>query len=348
MLVHNTVDLYGASRSLLRLSTGLLAKGDEVHVVLPGRGPLNEKLREAGVQVVEHPWLWTVDRASMAGPRGVVHFLASAVPSVFFMSGLMIRRRIDVVHSNTAIILAPAFAARLLGRPHIWHIREFFSEFPGFWNAHCRAMRFLSTRIVAVSQAVADQFPLSCRLRLRVIHNGFPAAEFAPVAAERVQNFRRIYNLGPHRVVGIIGRIKWKRKGQEVFVRAAARLKERFPETLFVVVGSPYPGNEDHLTRLRLLIRELGLEGSVLCTGDAEDIKAAYAAMDIVVLASTQPEPFGGVVIEAMALGRPVIGSRIGGTPEQIEDRVTGLLFEPGDDQDLAMRVRRTAQRPRT
>jgi glycosyltransferase involved in cell wall biosynthesis len=84
------------------------------------------------------------------------------------------------------------------------------------------------------------------------------------------------------------------------------------------------------------MVSEYGLERRVTCTGDVADIKAAFAALDITVLPGTLPEPFGGVVVESMAMGKPVIGTRVGGTVEQIEDGVTGILVEPNDPQGLA------------
>ena len=77
-----------------------------------------------------------------------------------------------------------------------------------------------------------------------------------------------------------------------------------------------------------------------------EDIKAAYAALDISVLPSARPEPFGGVVIESMAFGKPVIGTRIGGTIEQVDDARTGLLIEPNDPQALADAIEKLLKDP--
>lgn len=339
LLVHNTVDLYGASRSLLRLSSGLIASGHEVNVVLPGRGELSEALGKAGARVFSHPWLWHVDRQCLKGPVAAAMFALKATPSVAVMGWYALKCRADLIHSNTALILSPAIAAWLLRLPHVWHIREFFCEFGPLWKYYQRMMCGLSKTVIAVSAAVRDQFAPELRGCVKVIHNGFPAEEFEGVTEECVRSFVDAHGLGAGLRVGIMGRIKWKRKGQEVFVRAAGRLKTRHPDVQFVVIGSPYPGNEDHLERLLGLAKELRLDGSFRYTGDVRDIKAAYAAMDVIVLASTQPEPFGGVVIEAMAMGKPVVGTAVGGTVEQIVDGSSGFLFAPGDDAELAEKL---------
>jgi glycosyltransferase involved in cell wall biosynthesis len=141
-------------------------------------------------------------------------------------------------------------------------------------------------------------------------------------------------------LVGVVGRIKWHRKGQEVLVHAAALLRDRYPNAHYVLVGSASPGNEDHETRLRELISSYGLDDAFTLVGDTQDPASVFAALDVAVAPSVQPEPFGCVVIEAMAAGTPVVGSRCGGIAEQIVDGVTGLLFTPGDAKALANALR--------
>jgi glycosyltransferase involved in cell wall biosynthesis len=84
------------------------------------------------------------------------------------------------------------------------------------------------------------------------------------------------------------------------------------------------------------LVRELGLQQAAVFTGDVNDVKAAIAALDVMVLPSGQPEPFSGAVLEAMALAKPVVGTRLGGTVEQIDDGVTGLLVPPNEPAAMA------------
>ena len=129
------------------------------------------------------------------------------------------------------------------------------------------------------------------------------------------------------------------RKRQEVLVRAARILAEKDLHFKYVIVGSVFPGNEDHLLRLQELIKELCLEDDVTLVGEMDDTKPAYAAMDVFVLPSGQPEPFGGVVMEAMAMGLPVIGTNVGGTVDQIEEGITGYLIPPNDPVALAEKI---------
>jgi glycosyltransferase involved in cell wall biosynthesis len=95
---------------------------------------------------------------------------------------------------------------------------------------------------------------------------------------------------------------------------------------------------------MKQLAEQLGVQA--IFTGELTDARSAYAAMDIFVLPSAQPEPFGGVVIEAMALGLPVIGTDIGGTTEQVADSETGFLVPPADPAALATAIAKLADEP--
>ncbi len=339
LFYHSGVDLYGASRSLLRLTKRLVQEGHTVRAVLPSDGPLLPVLREAGVEAdVSHAFP-LIERRVFRNPFGFLGFLFSLPVASWRAYQLMRQFQPDIVHSNTSVIVVPAFVTRVLRIRHVWHLRETYVEFGAFWRVYRRYMCWGSDVIVAVSTPIAEQLPAGARVQ--VIHNGLPQREAEPVSPDRVAAFREQYNVGKSRLVGLIGRIKYVRKGQEILVDAVAELKPRFPDVRFLIVGSPFPGNESHLERLRSRIRERRVGDVVICTGDVDDIKAVYAALDVSVMASALPEPFGGVVIESMAFGVPVVGTAIGGTLEQVVDGETGYLVPPGNARALAHAISR-------
>jgi glycosyltransferase involved in cell wall biosynthesis len=338
LFVHSGSDLYGASRSLLRLSSRLARDGATVEVVLPHEGPLVSLLQQNGVKVLVQEFLPVIERQKVISLAGLFQLVINFPKSTLALFLHIRRLRPHLVHTMTAVILSAGLAARLAGVPHIWHVREFFGEFGWLWRFYQKYMVRFSTRLLCVSTPVAEQFDKFPLIgKIRIVHNGFPIEEFAGVTCERSDAFRTAYLLqGVKNLVGVVGRIKFQRKGQEVFVRAASLLRDRFPDARFLCIGSPFPGNESHLTNLLALIHELNLDGYVVYTGDVDDIKAAIRGLDILVLSSSQPEPFGGVVIEAMALSRPVVATNIGGSREQVVDGVTGCLVTPGDPEDMA------------
>lgn len=339
LYVHNGSDLYGASRSLLRLVARLDRKKFEPHVILPEVGPLCRALRLAGVPYTIQPSLAVISRKVLGSWR-MLPFLGRVPASVLVLVRFIRRQRIDLVHTNVATVLTSGAAARLAGVPHVWHVRDSFEEFGRLWKAYSRYLLWSSAMVVCVSAAIARQFSRASA-KVSVVHDGLPVEEFEGVSDRQVAAFRQRYGLGQRKLVGMVGRIKFQRKGQDVFVEAIARLKNKLEDVGFVIIGSPFPGNEDHLQRLRELISRLDLSGHVVLTGDVEDVKAALGSLDVLVLASCRPEPFAGVVLEAMALGVPVIGTRTGGTIEQIDDGVSGILVEPNDPRTLAEAIER-------
>jgi glycosyltransferase involved in cell wall biosynthesis len=342
LFVHSGSDLYGSSRSLLRLSSRLLNDGHTVEVILPSLGMLCGELSKVGVSYHVLKSLSVINRFRFASPGGMLRLLIGFPVSVIQILQRIHQLRPDIIHTNTSVVLSSALAAKLTGIPHIWHVRESFAEFPGLFRWYQWYMFLFSTKICCVSTPMAEQFhPAIRNRRAVVIHNGFPLSEFEGVNPGSVAEFRSQYGLEDKVAIGLVGRIRLGRKGQEVFVKAANRLRKEFPNARFLIIGSPFPGNEMHLTRLQELIKSLGVSDCVKITGDATNIKAAMSALDVSVLASGMPEPFGGVVVESMALGKPVVGTAIGGTLEQIEDGVTGFLIPPEDDVAMANAIRK-------
>jgi glycosyltransferase involved in cell wall biosynthesis len=333
LYVHNGPNIYGASRSLIRLLAVLDRERFEPLVMLPADGPLVPFVRELNVEVIVFPPLSVIERPVFHSWR-LPFFMLNIPLSALRLRRILRREKIALVHTNTGVIVSSGLAAWLAGVPHVWHIRDWFQEFRGFWRFYEGWMRAFSTRIIAVSESIAAQF--SDREKVCVINNGFDLAEFDLPDVGVGAVFREKHALGDGPVVGCVGRIKLQRKGQEVLLRAAGLLKQRGLRTKILIVGAPFSEHESHLKVLHDIARELGLEDDAVYTGEIADTRPAYAAMDILVLPSAQPEPFGGVVMEAMCMGLPVVATNIGGSVEQVADGESGFLIPPGDAGALA------------
>lgn len=333
LYIHNSADIYGASRCLLRLVKGLDRTRFTPLVLLPEHGPLEELLAHLNVEVIQFPQLSIITRSVFHSWK-LLPFLINLPLSVWQLRRILIERDIGLVHTNTGVMLSPGPAARLAGIPHVWHIRDWFQEFRSFWKIYRRYIHFYSSRIVASSVPIVEQFPRN----FDVLHlqDGMDMEEFALPKTDTERTFRREYGLGDAAVVGVFGRIKLVRKGQEVLLRAAVLLRQRGRIAKYLIVGAPFPGNESHLEEMKRIVREGGIEDSVVFTGELRDTRPAYAALNISVLPSAQPEPFGGVVMEAMCMGLPVIATNIGGSIEQVADGETGFLVPPSNPVALA------------
>jgi glycosyltransferase involved in cell wall biosynthesis len=141
-----------------------------------------------------------------------------------------------------------------------------------------------------------------------------------------------------------VGNLKpWK--GQRTAVEALSLLLDRYPDLTLLLAGSV--ADEGYGTQLRALVKEKGLERQVIFCGFRKDVAELMNAADVILHTSIDPEPGGTVVLEAMALARPVIGSSIGGPAEMIEDGATGLLSPPGDAPALARAIEALLADPR-
>lgn len=342
LYIQCTSDLYGASRMLLRTVDRQIKDGHAVCVVLSEEGLLGPELLKVGASVETVPLDPTIRKKYFKSPGAVLKFIGQCSESIHVYKALCLKYSTELLYSNTSQTVTGGIIAKRLKIPHICHIRESYAGYGLFWNIYRAFLLRYSSKIVCVSDAMAAQFP--ARLigaHVVTVHDGFPLNEFRPVPEERIKEFKAKYRLERFQLVGLVGRIILQRKGQDVFVKAIAELNRRYPDVRFLMIGACYPGNEFHLDNLNKLIDELGIQDSVVFTGEVADVKAAYAALDISVMASATPEPFGGVTIESMAFGKPVVGTNIGGTPEQITDGETGILIPPNDPASMAAAVAR-------
>ena len=141
-------------------------------------------------------------------------------------------------------------------------------------------------------------------------------------------------------LIGLVGRIApWK--GQHIFIQAAAEVHKHFPECRFQIIGAPLFGEEDYQKELHDLALSLAISDCIEFTGFQDDVASFIERLDILVHASITGEPFGQVVIEAMASGKPVVATNGGGIPEIVQHQITGLLVPMGDAKSMAAAILR-------
>lgn len=230
--------------------------------------------------------------------------------------------------------LYASLAAELVRRPEVWWQQEL--------PLGCHSDQLLTlmptSRIFCVSEAsAAAQARMRPRRPTTVIYPCVAPSLFDVGALPSPQEARTMLGLpdrGP--LVGILARLV-PAKGVDVFLRAAALVAKRFPTAMFVVVGGPQPGfHESFAAAVTRLPRELGIAERVIMPGHVSNPATWMQAMDVVVHAANEPEAFGMVIAEAMALGKPVVASDRGGPREIVTDGVDGLLSHPGDSDALA------------
>jgi glycosyltransferase involved in cell wall biosynthesis len=337
LYILNSADIYGASRCLARMCAALDRARFTPVVALSEDGPLVALLKKAGVEEIVHAKMSVITRRVFKSWR-LLPFLLSIPIGALQLRFIIRKHRIDIVHTNVGVIPSAPLGAWLARVPHVWHIRDWYGEFRGLWKWYRRFILVFSDAVVCVSRAVANQFPQNPKVI--VVHDCLPLEEFAVDQARLRAEFRKKFEIDPDRfVAGCIGRIKFVRKGQEHLVRAVAILRAQNVDLTALIVGAPSSGNEDHLQRLRALANELGVADRVIFAGELPDPLPAFAALDVFVLTSAQPEPFGGVVMEAMCMSKPVIATALGGSLDQVVEGETGFLIPPADPDALAEKI---------
>lgn len=245
--------------------------------------------------------------------------------------------RIDLIQGNNGILINDAviLGARQAGLPCVIHCRG--AEYPsrlGTWLVGN------VSRVLAVSGFVAESVQALGfeEERIVLVPEGIDAAAFARDADGGA--FRSRHGLPDDMpLVGIVAcLVGWK--GHDVFLQALSRV---LPGRLAgaVVVGGEPDGSSLEEARLQEEAKRLGIADRVWFTGHESDVASAMAACQVVVHASTSPEPFGRVILEAMSLGRPLVATRAGGPLEVVDSGIDGLLIPPGDAQAMASAIER-------
>ncbi|MDQ3168785.1 MAG: glycosyltransferase family 4 protein [Acidobacteriota bacterium] len=346
LFVHTTSEVGGSDVSLAHIVERLDRERFQAVVALPSDGPLVARLERAGAEVAVLPHMRKL--TSRKGRAGLAMFAATYPLGVASLASLVRRKRVDIVHTNTIHNLYGWAAARLTGRPHVWHVREIVWQNAVLMRLERALALSFATRVIVTSRAVGQMFERDGALPPRVvtIANGVDTTAFAPGHEDRVRRDFGIPAGAP--LIGAAARLDvWK--GLEDFIEAAAIVHRARPDVRFVVAGGAIEGLEDYASTLQEQSHARGLDDVLHFAGwkyGPDAMPAFYRSLDVFVLPSREPEPFGLVVLEAMASARPVIATAQGGPLEIVVDGATGLLVAPRDPAVMAQAMIALADDP--
>lgn len=344
----------GAEIAMLNLVRNLDTRKTTPVVVFGADGPVAEQMRPvAETHILPMPSAVRGAKKDSLGIRSLLDVRATfgGLAYIWRLAAFIRQSNVDLVHTNSlkADVIG-GIAGRLAGRPVVWHVRDRIDEDylarPAVraFRLLCRWVpRFVIANSWATMQSVypdaaansSSSSGANGKGSNAVVHDGTPWPFPASRTAERNGVFR----------IGLIGRISpWK--GQHVFLRAAAQVSRKFPNARFYIVGSALFGEAEYDRQVRSLTESLGITSVVTFTGFRSDVPNVIADMDLIVHASTTGEPFGQVIIEGMAAGKPVIATNGGGVPEIVEDGKTGILVPMGDAEAMAEAISRIVADP--
>ena len=356
-LLDPSAQIGGAERVLIDVVASVRAVRPAINflAVLSGDGPLAVELRELGVSVQTLPFPVSVaalgdspTASDGSGSRALIR-TALAAPDVFRYARSLRQLLHDfgpsVVHSNGAKMhLLSALACHGVA-PIIWHLHDFIGSRP-FMRVALKQLSARCSAIIANSESVAEDARLSIRgsMPTHTVLNAVNLDRFNPLGP--TLDLDALAGVSPAAFgtvrVGLVATFaKWK--GHETFFRSIAAIPRTIPVRAYVVGGPLYEtrGSQFSLEELRHMVAQLGVSDRIAFTGHTEDVAAAMRALNVVVHASTQPEPFGLVIAEAMACGRPVVTSGTGGAREAAEGLPAWLTVRSADSDGIASAVTR-------
>ncbi len=334
----------GAEKSLIDLVAGLDRDQFQTLVVTLGPGPLAEELNQRGIETREillPPTLLNLSRGAGKNRLMTIAGLPFLIwPVLIRLIRLIRTESVDLIHTNglkahlLGCILAP-----LTGRKLIWHFRNYPAA-----GGYLRVFRYLAkifpTGIIANSRAVKER--LGNLDKTRVVYNGIDAYLFKP--DNNAQTYRKELGVADRSlVIGTIGHFA-PLKGYDDLIRAMAKVCKEFERTTLIIMGEAvYPAYRNYKDEIKQLVEKLGITDSVVFVKPHPALPKILSALDIFILSSWS-EGFGRANLEAMAMGKPVISTRVGGIPEVVLDGETGLLVPPHDPGAIAGAIIKLAQ----
>lgn len=356
VLLNPIAQLGGAERVLLDVLRGIRKWRGDVPIVLVtlADGPLAEHARQLGARTLVAPLpggAASLGESSGGLLRTLVN-LGSAGPQLWSgaacLRSELTKLKPSVVHSfgvKTHLLL---HFAKSPETKTVWHVQDFYGERP----LTRRPIRIAARKVdetIAISTAVANDFEQLTGRTPVTIRNAVDVERFSAAGPQVVLDELASIEASGDAVVrfGLLATYaRWK--GQEVFLQALSRVIEKgstIPLRGYVVGGPIYQTKGQwSQAELRQIVDRLRIAKFVGFIPFQSDTRPIYRALDVVVHASTQPEPFGLVIPEAMSAGKAVIVSAAGGAQDLFQDEITGLGHSPGDVAALARGIERLAQ----
>ena len=333
IILHNTSDLYGASRILLFTAEALQTNGHQCIIVLSEEGLLTEELKKINIEfkIIRLGIL----RRKYFNVKGIINRIIVNKNAWIQLKRLIKEEKPDVIYSNTTGVLIGALVAKSSNVKHFWHLHEIIIKPKLFTIFMGWLVNRYSDKVIVVSDAVKQHWVKYIdEKKLFRIYNGIKTDHFEISKS----TLRQELGIAEHEIiVTMIGRINhWK--GQGYFLKIASLICQKNKNVKFIMVGDSYQGNEHLVKELEQTIMTLNLESKVVNLGYRIDINHILLSTDIFISPSILPDPFPTVILEAMASAKPIAATQHGGAKEMVLDGVTGFHI-PINSADKAAEI---------
>lgn len=339
LFIHQSAELYGSDKTILMFISSLDKSKYKSIVVLPFDGPLKKEFEKNGIEVMIAPVLKLYRK--MFTPSGVIKFFKEYRDGLNILNQLHKQYNFDIVYSHTLASLIGIVFAQKNKIKHLWHVQEIIAKPKLFYKGFIKILSQPSNHITVYDSRSTMEFwikeaPILAK-KSKYICNGLDVDQKPPVNIEKIKEIRNDYfQANDHNIIiALVGRINsWK--GQQLLLEAFSKIAHKYPLTKLIYLGSAPLNQEFFETDLQDKIKELQLQDRTVIIPFQENIWPFWDSIDIAVVPSTEPEPFGMVAIEAMLSKKPVIAANHGGLTETVVHNYNGLHFQPNDSKDLA------------
>ncbi|MFH1369260.1 MAG: glycosyltransferase family 4 protein [Elusimicrobiota bacterium] len=315
--VYSSMTAGGAEKMMIELAAGLNGAGLENIIAGPKNSYIVRKAAEKGLKSYALRINGSFDPLGIIGLRSIVR-----------------KEKVDIIHAHQGKVFWPCVFMKIFVNPGLKLVFHRHAQLPH--SFYSRGHYNFADKVIAISQAVAkglierEKVPQS---KVVVVYNGIDLNRFnVRVSGEKI---RKEYGLGNRVVIGTAAAMnRPKGKGQKHLIEAAKNLKVRYPDLRYIIAGSGEIKGE-----LEDAAGTLGVSDIVIFSGYRENIEEYIAAMDIFCLLSWDTEGLGQVMMEAQAMGKAVIGTKIGGVPETFINGRTGILIPPENTDELSKAI---------
>ena len=335
IFINQSSELYGSDKTLLDLVVGLKNNYNiEPIVIVQERGLLTEEFDKNNITSHFLPVLKL--HKKMFSFNYLFQLAKDSFTSVRQLRKIAKKENVQVIYSNTFTVMLGILYALFYKTNHIWHCHEIMTSPKLFVKIY----RFLLNtslvdKVIYNSKTTMDGWvdgSTTIQKKSELVYNGIDL-DILPTSTEEIIKLRTtLFPMVDNETViyGNIGRIS-DRKGIEILIDAFYQVQQNNPNSRLLFVGSPTPGKEDFLEEMENKITKYKIEGKVKFVSFVKNVFPYWEAMDIAVIPSKEPEPFGLVAIEAMLVKKPVIAADHGGLSEIVIDHETGIKFEPNN-----------------
>ncbi|MFW6116915.1 MAG: glycosyltransferase, partial [bacterium] len=322
--------LGGPQKRVLQVARELQHSIRTIVVIPTGKDEFAQLLLESGIPVRRMPLKRLRDTRDL---RVHIEWLARFWPNVCQLASIIRREHVDIVHTNGAMHLQSAIAAKLTGTKLVWHlndvnprtlIRLFFLPF----------VSLMADEVVVSSRAVgACYFGAGLPLLRRTTFTLYAPVDVEAFSLEQSDRIESELELRTGVcVIGTIGNIS-PIKGHRYFIEAAQLIKKQIPRARFLIIGKKLSNRHRYIDSLQELAMDLGLGKALLLTGQRTDVPNLLQSISVYVHTSLA-EACPMAVLEAMAAGKPIVATSVGGIPEVVGD--TAILVPPRDPGAVA------------